>query len=377
MSFVYSLGLIYVTRGIILLVEVYASFVLLSLIGTTVIAGASLLSFFKESLSVLLILVDRASGLSHWRSAVGILLARSLIVITEISGVAKIILLVEWRRPLLRTDRLFLNSHHRVYSFILAHSYSAFLQVHRLWYVSSWLNSLRFSIWTFASVWVGPVHFRAVSFHRVLLCDKWPRLMCFFHLFGSLFFSFWILAFTKDLSFEVLETYHDYCYIVQGLAIQTIFEHRFNSKTRLLMNSLSRTKFWILLPLVLITGLPNTLKNILIWHFIKNAITSKSDKIMIFLNLELLDLWFSFNDIYVSSSIGQFSFRVSECSRNRKSSRKHPDWSNYVLWVVRFLLCCLIFVIFNRLSCGRLIDLTASFNYSIVFEYVWRLVISA
>lgn len=95
MSFVYSLGLIYVTRGIILLVEVYASFVLLSLIGTTVIAGASLLSFFKESLSVLLILVDRASGLSHWRSAVGILLARSLIVITEISGVAKIILLVE------------------------------------------------------------------------------------------------------------------------------------------------------------------------------------------------------------------------------------------------------------------------------------------
>ena len=95
MSFVYSLGLIYVTRGIILLVEVDASFVLLLLSGTTVIAGASLLSFFEEPLSSLLILVDRASGLSHWRSAVRILLARSLIVVTEISGVAEAILLVE------------------------------------------------------------------------------------------------------------------------------------------------------------------------------------------------------------------------------------------------------------------------------------------
>lgn len=95
MSFVDSLGLIYVTRGIILLVEVDASFVLLLLSGTTVIAGASLLSFFEESLSGLLILVDRASGLGHWRSAVRILLARSLIVVTEVSGVTEAILLVE------------------------------------------------------------------------------------------------------------------------------------------------------------------------------------------------------------------------------------------------------------------------------------------
>lgn len=95
MPFVYSLRLIYVTRGIILLVEVYASFVLLLLSGTTVIAGASLLSFFEESLPCLLILVDRAPRLSHRRSAVRILLARSLIVVTEVGGVAKIILLVE------------------------------------------------------------------------------------------------------------------------------------------------------------------------------------------------------------------------------------------------------------------------------------------
>ena len=122
MPFVYSLRLIYVTRGIILLVEVDASFVLLLLSGTTVIAGASLLSFFEEALSSLLILVDRASRLGHWRSAVGILLARSLIVITEISGVAKTILLVERRRSLLGTDWLFLSGRHGVHSFILAHS---------------------------------------------------------------------------------------------------------------------------------------------------------------------------------------------------------------------------------------------------------------
>ena len=121
-SFVYPLRLIYVARGIILLVEVYACFVLLLLSRTAVIAGAPLLSFFEESLSGLLILVDRASGLRHWWSAVRILLARSLIVITEVSGVAKTVLLVERRRSLLGTDGLFLNSHHGVYSFILAHS---------------------------------------------------------------------------------------------------------------------------------------------------------------------------------------------------------------------------------------------------------------
>ena len=85
------------------------------------------------------------------------------------------------------------------------------------------------------------------------------------------------------------------------------------------MDGLGRTKFGILLPLVLIAGLPNTLEDILVGHLIKNTITGKSDKIMIFLDLELLDLWFSFDDIYVSSSIGQFSLRVSECSRNSES----------------------------------------------------------
>ena len=87
------------------------------------------------------------------------------------------------------------------------------------------------------------------------------------------------------------------------------------------MDGLSRTKFGVLLPLVLIAGLPNTLEDILVRHLIKNTVTGKSDKIMIFLDLELLDLWLSFDDIYVSSSIGQFSLRVAECSRNRESSR--------------------------------------------------------
>ena len=91
---------------------------------------------------------------------------------------------------------------------------------------------------------------------------------------------------------------------------------------------------------------------------------------MVFLDLKFLDLGVSFDDIYVSSSIGQFSFRVSECSRNRQSSGKDPDRSNYVLGVVRFVLCCLLLVIVNRLSRCRLVDLTASFDDPVVFEYV-------
>lgn len=58
MPFVYPLGLIYVTCGVVLLVEVYASFVLGLLSSTAVVAGASLLPLLEESLSVLLVLVD-------------------------------------------------------------------------------------------------------------------------------------------------------------------------------------------------------------------------------------------------------------------------------------------------------------------------------
>lgn len=88
----------------------------------------------------------------HWRSAVGVLLAGSLVVVAEVGGVAEAVLLVEGRGSLLRTDGLLLGGHHGVYSFILAHSQSTFLQVHRLRHVSSWLNALRLTVGAFASV---------------------------------------------------------------------------------------------------------------------------------------------------------------------------------------------------------------------------------
>ena len=88
----------------------------------------------------------------HRRSAVGVLLGGSLVVVTEVGGVAEVVLLVEGRGSLLGADGLFLNSDHGVDSFILAHSQSTFLQVHRLRHVSSWLNALRLAVGAFASV---------------------------------------------------------------------------------------------------------------------------------------------------------------------------------------------------------------------------------
>lgn len=161
------------------------------------------------------------------------------------------------------------------------------------------------------------------------------------------------------------------------MAIETVLEHRFNGETSLLVDGLSGAKLGVLLPLVLVAGLPNTLENILVGHFVEDTIAGKSDKVVVFLDLELLDLRFSFDNIRVSSAVGQLGLWVSECTRDGESARKHSDWSNYVLWLLSFLRTSLLLVILNGLRRSRLIDLTAGFDDSIVFEYVRGLVISA
>ena len=85
-------------------------------------------------------------------------------------------------------------------------------------------------------------------------------------------FSLGVLALAKNLSLEILESNHHNCHIVEGLSVKRIFEHALNGETALLMHALSRAIVGIRLPLVFVAGFPDTTRDVLVWHFVKNAI---------------------------------------------------------------------------------------------------------
>ena len=143
------------------------------------------------------------------------------------------------------------------------------------------------------------------------------------------------------------------------------------------MYALCRSIIWILLPFVSITAVPNAFWHILVWHFIENSIACYQYEIMVFVNLELSDIRFSFNDIHIATSVSKFSFRVSKGSGDWQPSWKNSNWSYNIfwLWVFTSSLLRILWVIFNWLcSCG-LIDLSSTFDYAVIFIHVrWLMV---
>jgi len=57
------------------------------------------------------------------------------------------------------------------------------------------------------------------------------------------------------------------------------------------------------LPLVLIAGFPNTLRNIFVRHLVEHPIACKNYKVVALLNLKASNFWLSFNNILVASSV--------------------------------------------------------------------------
>ena len=70
-----------------------------------------------------------------------------------------------------------------------------------------------------------------------------------------------------------------------------------------------------------VARVPDTVTNIVIAHFVEYSITTKNDKVMILSNFEYFYFWKASNNIRVATLEFYFGFRISECSRYRKSTR--------------------------------------------------------
>ena len=87
-------------------------------------------------------------------------------------------------------------------------------------------------------------------------------------------------------------------------------------------------------------------------------------------------LRFSFHNIRISTSVFKLSFGISKRPTNGKPSRQYSDWSNYVLRFLQFINAFLDWLVWQSLGSCSLVNLTTCFNYSVIFVYIWGLMIT-
>ena len=145
------------------------------------------------------------------------------------------------------------------------------------------------------------------------------------------------------------------------------------------MDCLCWPEVFRLLPLVLIAGLPNALHDVFVWHFVENTVGRHCDEVVVRVYLEFDYFRVSFYHVGIASSESKFCFWVSESSRNREPSGENSDGANDKLRLLIRAQNTLLTLglVLDCLSCGRLVDLTPSFDNSFVFMQLRRLVVSA
>ena len=136
-----------------------------------------------------------------------------------------------------------------------------------------------------------------------------------------LFFPLWVLALAKNLSLKVLEGNHHYSHVVEGLSVQRVLKHWFDSEAALLVNALCGFIGWVLLPFVHLAAVPNTFGHVFVWHFVEYTIRCHQDKVVLLMDLELSDLGISFHNVDVSATVGKLSFGVTKSSGHREATR--------------------------------------------------------
>jgi hypothetical protein len=115
------------------------------------------------------------------------------------------------------------------------------------------------------------------------------------------------------------------------------------------MNALCRSVIRILLPFVAIAAVPHTFGHILVGHFVEDSVACYQYEIMVFVNLKLADVWFSFDDVDIATSISEFSFRVSKGSGDGQPPWENSNWSYDIFWLWAFTsgLLRILWVIVN------------------------------
>ena len=134
------------------------------------------------------------------------------------------------------------------------------------------------------------------------------------------------------------------------------------------------------------TGQPNSLSDIVVGHFIVDAVAAHHDKVMMLADLERNNVRFCFNNVWVASPKLQLRFCVPERSAHGQTTRQDSDWSHDILWVlaplhvIYFLdvnvLLSLRWLLRVHGDCCGLVDLATRLYDSVVLVHIGWLVVS-
>ena len=149
------------------------------------------------------------------------------------------------------------------------------------------------------------------------------------------------------------------------------------------MDTLSGTVVGVRLPLIFVTGFPNTFWNVLVWHLVENTIWGKHNEIMVLLNLELTNFWFGFNYVHVTSSVCKLGFWITKSTRDWETTWKDSYRAYDVFGLAWFLYgAARLFLDFFRISLNALcrsslVNLASSLDNPLILLNIWWLVIPA
>ena len=134
------------------------------------------------------------------------------------------------------------------------------------------------------------------------------------------------------------------------------------------------------------TGEPNSLSDIVVSHFIVDAVAAHHNKVMVLADLERNDVRLCFHNVWVASPKLQLRFCVPERSAYGQTTRQDSDRPHYVLWVLAPLHVINFFDVNALLSlrwllrvhrdCCGLVDLASSLYDSVVLVHIGWLVVS-
>jgi hypothetical protein len=147
------------------------------------------------------------------------------------------------------------------------------------------------------------------------------------------------------------------------------------------MNALCWPIVGVLLPLILVTGFPDTSGDVFVRHLIEDTVGCKDDEIVVLLDLELTNFWFSLHYIHVAAPVCELGLWITKGTRDTQATWKNSDWANDVFGFPRLLLCAawlylfLLGVSFDTLGSGCLINLASSLDDALVLLNVrWLMV---
>lgn len=124
-----------------------------------------------------------------------------------------------------------------------------------------------------------------------------------------------------------------------------------------------------------LTSQPDSLTDIIICKLVIDAVRSEYDKVVLFGYLEFSYVWHSFYHVRVATTIFKFSLRVTESPAHREATGQDSDRSDDK-FRIRLLLLSLNLLLVKSLWGCSLINLSTSFNNTLVFLNVWRLMVS-